>query len=179
MSTQQVSVKQQPHPAEPAVLKETLSLPWMLQSLLRGSPTSTEFEFHWKSYSVWPEFLFVEKSSCHHLLTECHHISWVIQAPVLVCPEFPCAAASRLHLVHQESTAMLRRQTWGAGNVSPPSQNRNTSLSEHMNTSHSQAAPLSPLPSLPQPPLLNPSTNATHCVLDFTVKNSAVFSGRC
>lgn len=91
--------------------EETLSLPWMLQSLLRGSPTSTKFKCHQKSYCIWPELLFVEKSSCHHLLTECDHISWVIQAPVLVCPEFSCAATSCLHLIHQESTAMLQRQT--------------------------------------------------------------------
>ncbi len=60
------------------------------------------------SYFVWLQFIPVVVSSCQQLLTEGDNISRVVQAPVLMGPELACCSSTCLHLIHVESTAMLK-----------------------------------------------------------------------
>lgn len=75
-------------------------------------------------------------------------------------PEFSSAATSRLHLIHQERTAMLWRQMEKAGDMSIHFKNKNTSPSEIMNTSQLHVTSLLPPPSLLQISPPQPQTNA-------------------
>lgn len=60
------------------------------------------------SYFVWFQFIPVVVSSCQQLLTEGDNISRVVQTPMLMAPELACCSSTCLHLIHMESTAMLK-----------------------------------------------------------------------
>lgn len=60
------------------------------------------------SYFVCLQFISVVVSSCQQLLAEGDNISRVVQTPMLMGPELACCSATCLHLIHVESTAMLK-----------------------------------------------------------------------
>lgn len=60
------------------------------------------------SYFVCLQFILVVVSSCQQLLAEGDNISWVVQSPMLMGPELACCSSTCLHLIHVESTAMLK-----------------------------------------------------------------------
>ncbi len=60
------------------------------------------------SYFVRLQFIPVVVSSCQQLLTEGDNIRRVVQAPMLMSPVLACCSSTCLHLIHVESTAMLK-----------------------------------------------------------------------
>lgn len=60
------------------------------------------------SYFVWLQFIPVVISSCQHLLAKGDNISRVVLAPMLMSPELACCSSTCLHLIHVESTAVLK-----------------------------------------------------------------------
>lgn len=60
------------------------------------------------SYFVCLQFIPVVVSSCQHLLAEGDNISRVVQTPMLMGPELACCSSTCLHLIHVQSTAMLK-----------------------------------------------------------------------
>lgn len=155
MSTHQVSVKQQPHSAEPALLKKPCPFHGCYShssgghQLAQSSSVIKNLTAFGLNSSLWKNppviiFLLNVTTSAGSSRPQC---SCAQNFPVQPPPV--CTSSTR----KAQPCCRDRRRS---RNVSPPSQTRNTSLSEHTNTTQSQATPLLPLPSLPQPPLLNP-----------------------
>jgi len=68
-------------------------------------------DFWWNDdnpYFIYLQFIPVVESSCQQLLAEGNNISRVVQTPMLMGPELACCPSTCLHLIHVESTAMLK-----------------------------------------------------------------------
>lgn len=173
------ATKQQLHLADPALLKESPSLPRTLRSLINRPPTSTEsLSLEILQRLAWTPLcgkILLSSSSYWTWPRPLGHPGPSVHAPrIFLCSHLPSAP-------HPPGTHSRAAETEGESREHESAFPKQKYLPCWTDTDKPITSHMTALLPLPSPLQISPPqarTDATRCALHFTITNSAVFSER-